>query len=305
MQNEYILQEIAQRKGPFFSVVRKKNVLFNKTLFLLIGVFFCFFNTFSISEAHGEESGRTLKEKALTAIEFKREYLAHVIDQQERLVMSLVESPLMKEYLSTNTKLNKDNLEQLFLTVSDVNNDYMQVRFIDASGKEKIRIDHPKSATVPTLISKDDLQDKSNRGYFKQVKKMVNGGLWHSPLDLNVEQGVIEEVINPTFRVASPVYLDGKFSGMVIINLEMSPVISHLLNSTDFKVYLVDADNEFLVHPDASKAWSRYLPKRGKYQETEDNNTDVYMHSLEDIFKNGEEIRLILEPISETEKPTE
>jgi len=292
MQSHYMYLTKKGKNRVFFSIGYEKVSLLGQSLF--------FWGVMTLSngvvtfDAYGQGVIDVTKEKASSTIEFKREYLKHVISQQRRLVSSLIESQLMTNYLFSSIEQNRSNLEQLFLTVSEVNGNYMQVRFIDALGMEKIRIDQPKNGTGPLIVKENNLQDKSDRDYFKQAKKMPSGRILHSTFDLNKEQGIIEDSINPTFRVTSPVYFDGKFSGIVIINLEMSSVINHLIYSTDFFIYFVDAENEFLIHPDPNKSWSKYLLGRSKYQE----KSDVYTDSLEDIFKNGEGIRIILEPVS-------
>jgi hypothetical protein len=296
MQSKYMYLARMERRC-LFSVFYKKVTLFGQSFFFWMAIILSFFSEIVVAEEFGAKIKSTTSEKALTTIEFKREYLKYIIDQQERLVSSLIENPLMTVYLSTKTKQSKENLAQLFLTVSEVNDHYMQVRFIDVSGQEQIRVDQFKNEADSIFIKEDNLQNKSDRDYFKQTKKMSSGSLWHSAFDLNREQGVIEEPINPTFRVASPVYFDGKFSGIVIINLEMGPIINYLTDSSDFHIYLVDMNNEFLAHPDPNKSWSKYLPERAQYQKTKSRNDDVYTRSLEDIFKNSEGIRIILKPI--------
>lgn len=235
--------------------------------------------------------------KASATITFKREYLSDTLSQLENQVRTLVDNPFTQAYVSSNTKSARNNLTQLFLAVSNANEYYMQVRFLDAQGQERVRIDRPRDNPVPRIIPDKELQNKSSRGYFKFTKKLPTGQLWKSKFDLNKERGAIEKPINPTFRVASPVYSGGKFSGIVIINLAMSRVASVLNESTDFMVYLVDGDGDFLLHPEPEQAWSRYLPGRTGYQEPSENVHKTYSHSLEDLFKNGEEIRLILKPI--------
>jgi PAS domain S-box-containing protein len=241
--------------------------------------------------------------KASAAIAFKREYLSDILGQLENQVRILADNPFTQAYVSSNTKPELDNLTQLFLTVSTANEYYMQVRFLDAKGQERVRIDRPRDGYGPRIIPDKELQDKSSRGYFKFTKKLPRGQLWNSKFDLNRERGAIEQPINPTFRVASPVYSGGKFSGMVIINLAMSRVASVLNDSTDFMVYLVDGDGEFLLHPDPKHAWSRYLPGRTGYQKDSEVVHKTYSHSLEDLFKNREEIRLILQPIEAGKSP--
>lgn len=240
--------------------------------------------------------------KASAAIASKREYLSDILGQLENQVRVLVDNPFTQAYVLSNTKSSLNNLTQLFLTVSTANEYYMQVRFLDAQGQERVRIDRPRDGSGPRIIPGKELQDKSSRGYFKSTKKLPKGQIWSSKFDLNRERGAIEKPINPTFRVASPVYSGGKFSGMVIINLAMSRVASVLDDSTDFLVFLVDGDGEFLHHPDPHRAWSRYLPDRTGYLEHSEKG-QTFSHALEDLFKNGEEIRLILKPIQAAKSP--
>lgn len=250
--------------------------------------------------ANAADPEDSIHTKATLAIEVKREYLKYIVSQQERLVTSLVESPFMRSYVSDYNEPDRESLTELFLTAATINKYYMQVRFIDELGKEKIRIEQSTTGLAPMIVKETALQDKSNRKYFIEMKKTLVGNLWHSPFDLNRELGKIEQVPNPTYRISSPVYLNDKFAGMVIINLDMTSVINYLTESTDFLVYLVDADNEVLVHPDATKSWSKYLKGRNKYQETAEQKLKNQTQSLEDIFKNREGIRIILEPIEAT-----
>ena len=269
-------------------------------LFLLLILTANLLSVFIVPKANALDTDSTIKAKASSEIKIKREYLEHVISQQERLVTSLVKSHFMDSYVSDYNESNRERLSKLFLITAAINQHYMQVRFIDNHGLEKIRIEQSTKGLAPVIIKESALQNKSKREYFIEMTTMLAGDLWHSPFDLNREQGKIERLLNPTYRISSPIYLDNKFAGMMIINLDMSSVIRYLTQSTDFLVYLVDADNEVLVHPDPKKSWSKYLIGRNKYQETMQQKLKNYTQSLEDIFKNGEGIRIILEPIEAT-----
>lgn len=268
-----------------------------KWLFFLMITSSSLISELIVSRVHASGMETAIQTKASLVIEFKREYLKYIISQQERLVRTLVDSPFMMEYLSHSDKPQRDQLKQLFLAAATINRHYMQVRFIDINGQEQIRIEQSKNGSIPVIIKDNKLQDKSSREYFKATQKIPLGSLWHSPFDLNREQGAIESLINPTYRVASPVYLDSKFYGIVIINLDMTWIIKYLADSTDFLVYLVDSEGEFLVNPDSKYSWSKYLPGRSKYQQDQENKVKNHTHSLEDIFKNGEGIRIILKPV--------
>lgn len=260
-------------------------------------------NGLVITKVNASENKNTISTKASSEVEIKREYLQYIISQQERLVTSLANTPFIASYVSNNETLARESLNELFLTAATINTHYMQVRFIDEHGQEKIRIEQSTKGLAPIVVKKEALQNKSAREYFSETKKTPAGGLWHSSFDLNRELGDIEQLINPTYRISSPVYVDEKFSGIVIINLDMTSVIGYLTESTDFLVYLIDANNEVLIHPDPKKYWSKYLTGRRKYQEVAEKEPINYSQSLEDIFKNGEGIRIILKPIETTPSP--
>jgi len=93
-----------------------------------------------------------MQAKASAAIEFKREYLKDIIGQLENQVRSLVDNPFTQAYVSRNAKPERDNLTQLFLTVSAANKNYMQVRFLDVYGRERVRIDQSRDGSEPVII---------------------------------------------------------------------------------------------------------------------------------------------------------
>lgn len=262
------------------------------------------FNGPIISAANASGMQDSLRIKAAKEIELKREYLKHIINQQERLLTSLVDTPFMNAYIAKNQESDRKSLSELFLTAATINKHYMQVRFIDAQGQEKIRIEQSNNNLAPVVVKTSALQDKSSREYFTATQKTPAGELWHSAFDLNREQGAIEKFISPTYRIAHPVYFDGAFSGMVIINLDMTSVLNYLTESNDFLIYLVDSDDELLIHPNPKKSWSKYLPGRSKYLQTDVFASESMTHSLEDIFKNGEGIRILLREKMSNESST-
>ena len=103
MQSKYMYLARMER-GSLFSVIYKEISSFSQSILFWMMITLGFFSEIVLSEELGDKIKSTTREKALTTIEFKREYLKHVIVQQERLVSSLVDSPLMQVYLSTKTK---------------------------------------------------------------------------------------------------------------------------------------------------------------------------------------------------------
>jgi hypothetical protein len=67
---------------------------------------------------------------------------------------------------------------------------YDQMRWIDASGQELLRVELKDGAAF--VVAKDQLQDKAGRYYVTETLKLAAGEVYISPLDLNVENGAIE-----------------------------------------------------------------------------------------------------------------
>ncbi len=147
----------------------------------------------------------------------------------------------------------------VFETIMNANKDYMQLRFLDTNGNELIRIQRDKPAQLSYFVN--DLQNKSNRYYFKENTSLPNGKVWFSDIDLNIEHGQIETPIKPVLRIVSAVYIEGKFKGLVIINRFMENFLKQLTSSSLFYIYLTDSKGNFLIHKNPIYNWAKYLKK--------------------------------------------
>ena len=94
---------------------------------------------------------------------------------------------------------------------------YDQVRWIDETGMERVRVDFREGAAV--AIPRAQLQPKGQRYFFTDTIKLSPGGIFVSPLDLNIEQDKVEVPHKPMLRVATPVVDgQGRKRGIVILN---------------------------------------------------------------------------------------
>jgi diguanylate cyclase (GGDEF)-like protein/PAS domain S-box-containing protein len=134
---------------------------------------------------------------------------------------------------------------------------YDQVRYLDASGQEVVRVDwnRGKPAAVPEVR----LQDKSGRYYFRDALKLSRGGIYVSALDLNVEHGGIETPYKPMIRFATPVMDDqGRKQGVLVLNYLGARLIDNLRSSMDVGLgtgMLVDNRGYWLFGPDPGLEW--------------------------------------------------
>jgi diguanylate cyclase (GGDEF)-like protein len=134
---------------------------------------------------------------------------------------------------------------------------YDQIRFIDSSGMEKIRINRSEDASY--IVDSNDLQNKCDRYYFEKTIGLNEGDFFISPLDLNIEDGVIEIPYKPVIRLSTPVFdKDGNKEGIVIINYLASDLISSFRNASNsslFSISLINTDGYYLSNVDSNKEW--------------------------------------------------
>ncbi|WP_087438099.1 PAS domain S-box protein [Sulfurospirillum diekertiae] len=213
----------------------------------------------------------------------------------------------LEEYITSPDKQKRNNLTNVFYAISMSNNFIMQARFISEEGKEIIRVDRKNKYDKPFIVEESSLQDKSQRDYFQIVSHMKEAKIWHSRIDLNIENGKIEVPYKPTFRVAQPIIKDNKFVGMVIVNLLASEMISGLKKSTSFDHFIIDKDGYFITHPNDEYSWSRYTNssirlydefplEAEKILAGENKGETFYSFQLNDILDNEDKVILILKP---------
>ncbi|MCI5133359.1 MAG: hypothetical protein D3904_18060, partial [Candidatus Electrothrix sp. EH2] len=107
----------------------------------------------------------------------------------EDLFYLAVQNSLMEQI----TRPDRENLARLaenFVNLSRIRKYYDQIRWIDESGMERVRVDY--TADGPTIIAEQFLQDKRERYYVAETLKLSPGEIFVSPLDLNIEHGQIE-----------------------------------------------------------------------------------------------------------------
>jgi PAS domain S-box-containing protein len=113
-----------------------------------------------------------------------------------------------------------DSLSQIahnFLAFSSSQGVYDQIRWIDETGFERVRVEYNDGK--PRLVPEGELQDKSKRYYFVETMQLSAEQIFVSPLDLNVETEVVEQPFKPMIRIGMPLFDHaGKRRGMILLN---------------------------------------------------------------------------------------
>lgn len=277
-------------------------------LFTLFTLFFLLFGTlvavitslinYNIQYTNIESE---IREKLAAEKAIKYDLLNEFMLHAENVVGAIATSELTLKYLTSNSADARYNLNHLLLAATESNDSFMQLRFIESSGLEAVRVDRIKGADAPIIVAENKLQNKKERYYFKEAAHLAKGTYWHSNFDLNMEHGQIEMPIRPTFRIATPVFSQNQFSGLIVANISIDRLLSTLGASSDFDLYIIDKDGEFILHPSYLLSWSRYLPYRTNvftqfpgfgHSVSELKNTHKGEHftfSINEILKNQDE----------------
>ncbi len=170
-------------------------------------------------------------------------------------LLILSEFDIFIDFLNTESEESRKSVEQIFKLICTERGTYDQIRFIDTDGMEKIRINYNQGN--PVIVYKEDLQFKGNRYYFQDTFRLTRGEVFFSPLDLNVENGVVEIPKKPIIRVGIPVFnTDGTKKGIIIVNYFGKNILDIAAQPYKYpleKFFLLNSEGFYLSSPDQDK----------------------------------------------------
>jgi signal transduction histidine kinase len=156
------------------------------------------------------------------------EIVRRTLDSLEHDVLFL--GDLTPQLPHTSLEANSP-MGRLFVTFAKTNSAYDQVRWLDPTGRENLRVDNRDGN--PLLASAAQLQDKSTRPYYMDAANVSPGTIYFSEIDLNVEHGIVERPFVPTLRVATPLYEHGARNGVIVINYRATRLFERLNGLAD------------------------------------------------------------------------
>ncbi len=163
---------------------------------------------------------------------------------------------VMQDYLSDSS--NRQVLERQLISFAMEKKIYDQIRFIDNEGREAVRINY--NGGKPSAVPDYELQDKSDRYYFKNAIDIDEDQIYTSPLDLNVENGEIETPVKPMIRVAVPTYdSKGQKRGIVLLNYMANGIIDRYENTvlkSSGRSFWLDENGYWIVSDEKEKQWA-------------------------------------------------
>ncbi len=178
------------------------------------------------------------KDRAIieTGVHHTVESRIEMIEREFQLVVSdlmfLSEQNELLGMLESGEAGWREALAAEYLSFSARKGIYDQVRFLDETGMEVVRINFNNGS--PSIVPDEQLQPKRKRYYFEDALVLDQGGVFVSPFDLNIERGEIEQPLKPMIRFGTPVFdSQGQKRGIVLLNYLGVNLILHLETPVD------------------------------------------------------------------------
>lgn len=223
---------------------------------IIFSIFFVLYETKSLKQYKIDNFQQSTKSKMEEAIYFTRHKEKDIISLSNNLFfMNLIDAIARRDTMQINRW--KFDVEILFKTFSESRGIYDQIRYIDESGREIVRVDLG-SKNYGHIVPTEGLQDKSHRYYFKEAIKLNEGEVYVSALDLNREHGEIETPHRPMLRYAIPVFdRENQNRGILVLNVLVDFLLKNLARKHIKGVdsYLLDREGFYILHPEISKRW--------------------------------------------------
>ncbi len=164
------------------------------------------------------------------------------------------------EIISRHDKPENNHQKELklhnWLSFSQIKKTYDQIRWLDESGQERERVNFNNNE--PYFVSKEKLQNKARRYYFADSYKLNRGEFFISPMDLNIENGKIEQPLKPMIRVGTPVFsIDGDKKGIILLNYFAENLLNEFFNKkkSSSTPWLINREGYWLKGPSKDLEW--------------------------------------------------
>lgn len=226
----------------------------------------------------------------------KNSFNKTIFNEPADILSALKQSATMAPLFFEKEKHVTDEQKDLFKTIALAIPTIMQLRYIDTEGFERLRINRNAFGSEPYIVPEHSLQNKSHRYYFEAIKQSSDA-LWVSHTELNLEHKAVMMPATPTIRVGTPLYKQNRFTGVLIINLYIEPLLAEIKKSKLFTITLYEKHQ--MLHQNTHYHVLEQLPDNYMLQHTHTNADDeTYVFKLFQNSAENENYYIVFEPKS-------
>ncbi|VVS92441.1 sensor domain-containing diguanylate cyclase [Desulfoluna spongiiphila] len=198
-------------------------------------------------------------------VDLQREMILRNMEVIRADLLFLARQNELIQLLETHDTGYRSMITEEYVAFSGNRGIYDQVRFIDAAGMEVCRVNYTEGR--PVVVPDAALQSKKGQSYVRSSLALNRREVFVSPMDLNMENGEVEEPIKPMIRFGTPVFdLSGGKRGVVVLNYLGSHLLSELEELSKLsrgKILLVNRNGYWLKGLEPDDEWGFMREGRG------------------------------------------
>ena len=212
---------------------------------------------------------RLRKEQAAHRLELAYELMTRDLERVQSDILYVANQRVARRFDSSDDR-SRAAVENEFSNFLRLKRSCQQIRLIETSGQESVRVD--LRGTEVVILPETERQDKSARYYVRNSLQLKPGKVFISEFDLNQEHGVIEQPLNPVIRFVTKVSNErGGSEYLLVANYRGATLLNDLTAiSLPGKTFLIREDGHYLLGPNPDDAWGWLLnhPRRFDRQYT-------------------------------------
>lgn len=256
----------------------------SKLSLLIIGT--VLITALAVNEVYLRGSNQILIDRAISDLETEAKYFEYPLSGKieqlrddvqllanlqatQGIVQAIVNSGRRDADAETVRSGLEDRLTTTFSEMLRTRQNYLQIRLIGIAdeGKELLRVGRSGTKIEKTPYSK--LQKKGNNNYFKESFDIKPGEVYLSAINLNEEFGEISVPHILVLRASVPLFTtENDPFGIIIINMNFGAILQDVKNhlSSNLGLYIVEANGDYLIHPDQTKLYATDLKHEHRIQ---------------------------------------
>lgn len=266
----------------FFNNVLKRFIL----IYSVVATLFIAF-LFYIYQEYNQNLETSLLNQEETFVSSTTQAIQKEMQIQLMVMQMNTKFKFLADFMEDDNQTTRQALQTHFSNLALTFYRYDQIRFIDLTGRERIRVNYKNNATY--IVSEAELQNKSHSTYFKEGIKLAPGKVYVSPMELNVEYGKIEIPYKPVVRFVTPV-VDNKGNkiGLIVLNYLATELLQNFRDQMELRIrgqgMLIDPQGYWISNHDRANEWGNSL------DQVEQKFVDQYPEAWQAIQQNKQGI---------------
>jgi len=165
-------------------------------------------------------------------IDIMTKSMSNILLQQLTDLNILIDSIDRNVFKSPDGSFDNNRLIEQFISFSNIRGVYDQIRIIDLSGDEVVRVNYDNGNAF--AVPKSGLQNKSSRYYFKKTLSTPQNSFYVSAFDLNIENNTIELPLKPTLRFGASLFdRNNVLAGILLLNYNGHHLLDQFMQTAE------------------------------------------------------------------------